>query len=88
MLAYYLQKHGLCEAALRAYEADRAPRWRKFAAHIHGMMAARAQAKNAQELVQTQKQLSKGGSLEYLPEVHAFQHPCLLAPADAVVAAV
>lgn len=37
--------------------------------------------------VQTDRKLGKGGSLEYVPEVHGFQHPCLLEPADAAVAA-
>lgn len=49
VLAYYLQRHGLSEAAVRAYEADRAPCWRKIAAHVHDVVAGRARAKDAQD---------------------------------------
>lgn len=87
VLAYYLQKHGVCEAALRAYEADRAPRWKKIAGFISSVLAAQRQAQSAEESMKKREALAKGAQLEYVPEVHGFQHPCLLESASAVVAA-
>lgn len=81
MVAYHLQRHGPCEAALRAYEADRAPRWRRIAQFIRDMLDRPKESAGAALMRRLQAE-GKATDYEYVEEVHGFVHRCMIGPAQ------